>query len=55
MDAVTSNEPYLKELLVIDGMRSVRCDQCQFGLTSVDDAGATAFMTNDEHIAEAVD
>ena len=44
------------------GMRRVRCDQCQFGMTSVDDAGnvgpaqkATGFMTNDEYIAEAVD
>ena len=43
-------------------MRRVRCDQCQFGMTSVDDAGnvgpaqkATGFMTNDEYIAEAVD
>ena len=43
-------------------MRKVRCDQCQFGMTSVDDAenvgharNATGFMTNDEYIAEAVD
>ena len=50
----------MKELLAIDGTRRVRCDQCQFGLTSVDDAGnveparkATRFMTNDEYIAEA--
>ena len=56
------NEPCLKKLLAIDGMRMVRCDQCQFGMTSVDDAGnvgparkATGFMTNDEYIAEAVD
>ena len=42
-------------------MRCVRCDQCQFGMTSVHSAGnvgpackATGFMTNDEHIAEAV-
>ena len=42
-------------------MRFVRCDQCQFGMTSVDGAGnggpvckATGFMTNDEYIAEAV-
>ena len=52
----------LKKLLAIDGMRRVRCDQCQFGMTSLDDAGnvgparkATGFMTNDEYIAEAVD
>ena len=43
-------------------MCRVRCDQCQFGMTSVDDAGnvglarkATGFMTNDAYIAEAVD
>ena len=43
-------------------MRRVRCDQCQFGLTAVDDAvnvglarKATRFMANDEYIAEAVD
>ena len=48
-------------MLAIDGMRRVRCDECQFGMTSVDDAGnlgparkATGFMMNDEHIAEAV-
>ena len=40
---------------------SVRCDRCQFGMTSVGSAGnvvpaskATGFMTNDEYIAEAV-
>ena len=40
----------------------VRCDECQFGVTWVDDARnvglaqkATGFMTNDEYIAEAVD
>ena len=40
----------------------VRCDECQFGMTSVDSVGnvgpackATGFMTNDEYIAEAVD
>ena len=45
----------------MDGMRKVRCDQCQFGVTSVDSAGnvglackSTGFMTNDENIAEAV-
>ena len=49
------------KLRSIDGMRCVRCDQCQFGMTSVDSAGnvgpackATGFMTNDEYIAEAV-
>ena len=48
------NEPYLKELSAIDGMRTVRCDLCEFGLTSVDGAGnvalsrkATGFMTSD--------
>ena len=59
---VTSwNEPCLRKLLTIDGMRRVPCDQCQFGVTSVDNAGnvgparkATGFMTNDEYIAEAV-
>ena len=42
--------------------RCVRCDQCQFGITSVENEGnvglackATGFMTNDEYIAEAVD
>ena len=51
----------LKELSAVDGMRRVRCDQCQFGQTSVDCAEnvgparkATGFMTNDEYIAEAV-
>ena len=45
----------------MDGMRCVRCDQCQFGMTSVDSEGnvgrackAVGFMTNDGHIAEAV-
>ena len=33
------NQPCLKELLAVDGMRGVRCDQCQFGLTTFDDAG----------------
>ena len=49
----------MKELSAIDGMRRVRCDHCQFGVTSVDDAGnvgnarrATGFMTNNEYIAE---
>ena len=56
-----SEEPCLWKLRLIDGMRCVRCDQCQFGMTSVDIAGnmalackATGFMTNDEYIAEAV-
>ena len=42
-------------------MRKVRCDQCQFGMTSVDGADnvgpaqkVTKFMTNEEYIAEAV-
>ena len=42
-------------------MRKVRCDQCQFKITSVDGAGnvgparkAKGFMTNDEYIAETV-
>ena len=55
------DEPCFKKLLAIDGMRSVRCDQCQFGMTAVDCAGnvgparkTTGFMTNDEYIAEAV-
>ena len=49
------------KLRSIDGMRCVRCDQCQFGVTSVDSAvtvapacKATGFMTNGECIAEAV-
>ena len=57
-----SEEPCLWKLRSIDGMRCVQCDQCQFGMTSVDSVGnvgpackATGFMTNDEHIAEAVD
>ena len=56
-----SEEPCLWKLRSIDGMRCVRCDQCQFGMTSVDGAGnvgpackATGVMTNDENIAEAV-
>ena len=50
-----------RKLLANDGMRRVRCDQCQFGMTSVDGAGnvgpaqkATGFTTNDEYTAEAV-
>ena len=42
-----ADEPCLKKLLAIDGMRRVRCDQCQFGLTSVDDAknvGVTEYI-----------
>ena len=56
-----SEEPCLWKLRSIDGMRCVRCDQCQFGMTSVGCEGnvgpackATGFMTNDEYIAEAV-
>ena len=56
-----SEVPCLWKLRSIDGMRCVRCDQCQFGVTSVDSEGnlgpackATGFMTNDEYIAEAV-
>ena len=59
--ATSWNEPCLRKLLAIDGMRKIRCDQCLFGMTSVDGAGtvglarkATRFMTNDEYIAEAV-
>ena len=51
-----SEEPCLWKLRSIDGMRCVRCDQCQFGMTSVDSAvnvgpacKATGFMTNDEY------
>ena len=33
-----SEEPCLWKLRSIDGMRCVRCDQCQFGMTSVDSA-----------------
>ena len=47
-----------EKVLAIDSMRRVRCDQCQFGMTSVDVAGnvgparkATGFMSNDEYIA----
>ena len=57
--ATSWNQPCLKEF---DGMRRVRCDQCQFGLTSVDDAGnvgparkATGCMTNEQFVEEAVD
>ena len=56
-----SEGPCLWKLRSIDGMRCVRCDQCQFGMTSVDSEGnvgpackATGFMTNDEYIANAV-
>ena len=54
--ATSWNEPCLRKLFAIDGVRRVRCDQCQFGMTSVDEEArkATGFMTNDEHIAEAV-
>ena len=34
--ATSWNEPCLRKLLTIDGMRRVRCDQCQFGMTHVD-------------------
>ena len=33
--ATSWKEQCLKGLFVIDGMRGVRCDQCQFGMTSV--------------------
>ena len=56
-----SEEPCLWKLRSMDGMRCVRCDQCQFGMTSVDSEGnagpackAIGFMTNDDHIAEVV-
>ena len=59
--SAASEEPCLWKLRSIDGMRCVRCDQCQFGMTSVDSAEkvgpackAPRFMTNDEYIAEAV-
>ena len=47
----------LKELLAIDGMRRVRCDQRLFDDTvNVGRARkAKGFMTNHEYIAEAVD
>ena len=34
-----SEEPCLWKLRSIDGMRCVRCNQCQFGMISVDSAG----------------
>ena len=34
-----SDKPCLWKLRSIDGMRCVRCDQCQFGMTSVDSEG----------------
>ena len=49
-----SEEPCLWKLWSIDGMRCVPCDQCQFGMTSVEKGNvgpackATGFMTNDE-------
>ena len=56
-----SEEPCLWKLRSIDGLRGVRFDQSQCGMTSVDSEGnvgqackATGFMTNDEYIAEAV-
>ena len=52
----------LEKLLAIHGMLRVRCDQCRFEMTSVDDAEnvgpackATEFMTNHVYIVEAVD
>ena len=57
---LASEEPCLWKLRWIDGLRCVRCDQCQFGMTSVDSevnvgpaCKATRFITNDEYIAEA--
>ena len=54
-----SEELCLWKLRLIDGMRCVRCDPCQFGMTSVESeenvglaCKATGFMTNDEYIAE---
>ena len=51
----------MRKLRAVDGIRRVRCDQCQFGMTSVDSEGnvgpackATEFMMIDEYIAEAV-
>ena len=46
-----TDEPCLKKLLAFDGMRRVFCDQCQFGLTSVDNAenvGPARKATGDE-------
>ena len=34
-----SEEPCLWKLRTTDGVRCVRCDQCQFGMTSVDSEG----------------
>ena len=36
---LAASEESLWKLRSIDGMRCVRCDQCQFGTTSVDNAG----------------
>ena len=36
--ATSWNEPCSRKLWATDGMRGVRCDQCQFGMTSVDGA-----------------
>ena len=51
----------LWKLRSIDGMRCVRSDQCQFGMTLIDSEGnvgpackASGQMTNGEHIEEAV-
>ena len=54
--ATSWNEPCLMDLLAMDGMRRVRCDQCQFGQTSFEGAGnvgrsrkVTGCMTNGEY------
>ena len=38
-EATSWNEPCFGKLRSIGGTRRVRCDQCQFGMTSVDNAG----------------
>ena len=37
--ATSWDGPCLRKLMAIDDMRRVRCDQCRFGMTSVDGAG----------------
>ena len=43
----------LEEVLAMEVVRKFRCDQCQFGLTSV--AKVTGFMTAGAYVAEAAE
>jgi len=55
-------EPRLRALLAKEGVRRARCDQCLFGMRTVDAYGtvmpaqkATGFLTNDEFLARALE